>query len=75
MKNQQIALTLTTDAQKNEITYGTERGTPWMEIRERRDRWVVYGNCRSNMARIISDIAVRGVKVSSEFMVLLTLTA
>lgn len=75
MKDQRIQLTTTSDAKNAQVTYGTDGGTPWIEFQHRNDRWAVYGNCRSNLARIVSEIAVRGVKVSSEFMALLTLTA
>jgi hypothetical protein len=75
MNTQRIQLTTTTHSKTPEATYGVEHGVPFIELRERNDRWAIYGNCRSNVTRIIREIAVRGIKVSSEFMALLTLTA
>ena len=53
----------TTDSSNQEVTYGSDRFGPWLSLREKQDRWAIFGNCRTNLVRIRHLIQSRGISI------------
>ena len=62
------------DLRGRPITYGVDRRTPWIEFSEKGDRWVLFGNCETNLQRMKQEIRNRGIQVVELFHALLSET-